>query len=172
MRSATFQPAIIFSAVLAASLALSACEAPPPVELGEQSQGGLTPLGSGDDAATEDTALETGSETGTETASAGPAATGSLLSAGAGARIGAALVDDDARYFEQAELAARNGPVGSTVTWRNPSTGTVGTVTPLSDRMIGGQDCRDFFLTATIGGRQHSESATACRTGDGWTTRA
>ena len=168
MRSATFQPAFIVSAIMAASIALTACEAPPPVELGAQGQGGLTPPGTGDDP----TPDETSSEAGSETASAGPAATGSLLSTGAGARIGAALVDDDARYFEQAEIAARNGPVGSTVTWRNPSTGTVGTVTPLSDRVIAGQDCRDFFLTATINGRQHSESATACRTGDGWATRA
>ncbi|MGF1626476.1 MAG: RT0821/Lpp0805 family surface protein [Alphaproteobacteria bacterium] len=181
MPSAAIPQAIAIPAVLAAALAVAACEPPPPVELGPQGSGGIVSgfidPDNGDP--------QTGDETGDELASADPgttgdagagttqaAAPGSVLDAGKGAAFAAQLAPDDSRYFQQAELSARNALIGSTITWRNPGSGTVGTITPLNDRTIGGQQCRDFFMTATISGRQRSETATACRSGNDWVPRA
>ena len=178
MPTATIYQAIVTPAVLVAALALAACEPPPPVELGPQGSGGIASgaAGADGDDATDDGAGDgvTGDTVASADTGATPpaAAAGSLLDAGKGAAFAALLATDDNRYFQQAELSARNAAVGSTITWRNPGSGTVGTITPLSDRTIGGQECRDFFMTATISGRQRSETATACKSGDDWAPRA
>jgi surface antigen len=180
MPRAAVPQASVIAAVLAAALAMTGCEPPPPVELGPQGSGGIVsgvasrngpaPDTAGDADATAAAGDVTADATGTEAPP--PAATaGSLLDGGKGAAFAANLVADDARYFQQAELSARTALIGSTITWRNPGSGTVGTITPLADRTIGGQECRDFFLTATIGGRQRSETATACKVGDNWAPR-
>lgn len=180
--------ALLLPAALVAALAIAGCEPPPPVELGPQGSGGIvsgasgsgdgqtgTPDGTGDstsDAGTADGATAEPGDTTTASATTAGSAAGSLLDAGKGAAFAARLAADDARYFQQAEFSAYGGLVGSTVTWRNPGSGTVGTITPLSDRSIGGQDCRDFFITATIGGRQYTETVTACRSGSDWVPSA
>jgi surface antigen len=175
MPSAAFSRAILLPAVLVAAIAAAGCEPPPPVELGPQGSGGIAAGAAGADQADATDAAASGDAADTtdagDTVASAPAG-GSLLDAGKGATFAARLATDDDRYFQQAELAARNGLVGSTVTWRNPESGTVGTITPLTDRTIEGQDCRDFFITATISGRQHSETATACRSGGDWVPRA
>ena len=176
--------AFLVPVALAAAMAVAGCEPPPPVELGPQGSGGIVSgVSAGDlqadDADTGETSDTDQTTDGADASTTDVAATsssgapgGSLLDTGKGAAFAARLAADDSRYFQQAELSARSGLVGSTVTWRNPGSGTVGTITPLSDRTIGGQECRDFFITATIGGRQYSETATACRSGSDWVPRA
>ncbi|MEZ5669458.1 MAG: RT0821/Lpp0805 family surface protein [Alphaproteobacteria bacterium] len=150
MRIAAYSPL-----ALAMALAVAACETEPTQPLGPQASGGIAATGQGGDGGS----IETPSGTG-----------GSLLDAGRGAAFAATLAADDARYFQQAEISARNATIGSTIRWTNPATGTAGTITPLNDVAIAGQDCRVFFLTATSAGRQSSESVTACLSGSDWTT--
>lgn len=176
MRSAAFPPIMLAPAILVATLAVTACDPPPPVELGPQGSGGIVSGAASSEPAASDPGQETVASADTDSqTTTPPAATsgaGSLIDSGKGAAFASVFAADDGRYFQQAEISARGAFVGSTITWRNPGSGTVGTITPLSDRTIGGQECRDFFLTATIGGRQHSETATACKTEDDWAPRA
>lgn len=169
MRSAAAVPA-----ALAMMLAVAGCEPPPPVDLGPQGAGGLASSGQDIGPAAPDT------DGGGEDGSGGlPAASGtasiqgqSLLDSGRGADFARVLDPADIPYFQQAEISARGAFVGNSITWRNPGTSTVGIITALSDRTVGGQQCRDFFLVATIGGRQHTATATACNTGSGWVVPA
>ena len=154
--------AALSTAALAMALAVAACETAPTQPLGPQGSGGIASGAQGGGVVADDAGTDT-------TASVTPTTgAGSLVDAGRGAAFASALAADDVRFFQQAEISARTAFVGSTIQWQNPGSGTIGTITPLSDRTIGGQECRDFFLTATINGRQHSETATACQSGSDW----
>jgi len=116
----------------------------------------------------------------------GGAAAGSLLAAAfhggpagifggaiAGGLIGAAIGDRmDAADRRDAQNAAQHAlekaPSGKAVAWHNPDSGHSGTVTPVRTyQKSGGQYCREYQQTVTIGGQNHQAYGTACRQADG-----
>ncbi len=95
-------------------------------------------------------------------------AVGGIIGMYLGNEIGASLDRADQAYALQAQQAAHEQPVGSTVTWNNPESGNHGSFTPFRD----GQDqygnyCREYQTTVTIGGEVQSAYGTACRQPDG-----
>ncbi len=172
---------------------VAGCAAPPPDELGEEGSGGIAQgaAGGGGGGSAADVLADAGPD-GTSTpvdpdadatadadangdqqvASAGNL-TGSVLDSGRGAEFGSALSAEDIGYFQQAEISARTAFVSDTITWRNPSNGHAGTITVLGERQVSGQSCRDLLMTATVDGRQNTETATICRVAAGqWTVPA
>lgn len=65
------------------------------------------------------------------------------------------------RTFESAKT-------GQTSTWQNPDSGNSGTITPTKTyQNAGGQYCREYQQTITVGGESHQAYGTACRQPDG-----
>lgn len=60
-----------------------------------------------------------------------------------------------------------NGPLGRTYEWRNDETGDYGAFTPEREFRRGGQTCRSFSETTTVGGKTYERSGIACRGRDG-----
>lgn len=70
------------------------------------------------------------------------------------------------RAQEQAQIEATSAPVGSTIVWNDANAS--GGVSVLRDgRSSGGQYCREFLQTVTVGGRSEQAYGTACRQPDG-----
>ncbi len=64
--------------------------------------------------------------------------------------------------------ALENARSGTVVQWRNPDDGASGTFVPKpAFQDAGGQICREFQQTVTIGGQQQQAWGTACRQSDG-----
>jgi len=94
----------------------------------------------------------------------GAALMGGLL----GGAIGHGL---DNRDKEMAAKAARqafeNNRTGQASTWNNPDSGNSGTVTPTRTYQQGGQYCREYQQSITVGGEKKQAFGTACRQPDG-----
>ncbi len=61
-----------------------------------------------------------------------------------------------------------HAPPKQSVAWQNPDAGTRYKVTPLEP--YSGEDgryCREYYTTATVGGREQQIYGTACRQADG-----
>ncbi len=117
----------------------------------------------------------------------GGAAAGGLLGAAAGGSgagiaagvilgglIGGAIGDrmdaaDQQAAHQAAVRALETAPSGRNVTWHNPDSGHLGTVTPTRtyQKTAHGQYCREYQQTISIDGQQHRASGTACRQPDG-----
>jgi surface antigen len=96
------------------------------------------------------------------------AAAGTLLGAFLGNEAGKSLDRADATYASRAEAAALEyAPAGSATPWRNPDSGSYGTVTPVHTYETAGGYCREFQHKAKIGGRNEQVYGTACRSADG-----
>jgi surface antigen len=96
------------------------------------------------------------------------AAAGTLLGAFLGNEAGRSLDRADALYADRAEAQALEyAPAGSATPWRNPDTGSYGTVTPTQTWETAGGYCREFQHKARIGGRNEQVWGTACRSPDG-----
>ena len=105
-----------------------------------------------------------GSGTGQLAATAAGVVVGGLL----GSELGRSLDDVDRMRAEEAQYQATAAPIGETIVWNNPDSGNYGTVTPTRDgTAAGGQYCREFQQTVTIGGRTQQTYGTACREADG-----
>ncbi len=105
-----------------------------------------------------------GSGSGQLAATAAGAVIGGLL----GSEVGRSLDDVDRMRAEQAQYQAASAPIGETIVWSNPDSGNSGTITPTRDGVAaGGQYCREFQQTVTIGGRTQQTFGTACRESDG-----
>jgi surface antigen len=94
---------------------------------------------------------------------------GVLLGGLLGGAIGNAL---DQRDQELALQAAQNSfessRTGTQSTWRNPDSGNSGTITPTRTyESAGGQYCREYQQTVTVGGETQDAYGTACRQPDG-----
>jgi surface antigen len=99
---------------------------------------------------------------------AAAAAAGTLLGAYLGNETGKSLDRADATYASRAEThALEYSPAGSATPWRNPDSGSYGTVTPVHTYETAGGYCREFQHKAKIGGRNEQVWGTACRTPDG-----
>jgi len=96
-------------------------------------------------------------------------AVGALLGGLAGGSVGRSLdTVDRQRIHQTTQSSLETLPSGQTTSWRNPDSGNYGTVTP--QRAFtgqGGQPCREFQQTVTIGGRTEQAYGTACRQADG-----
>jgi surface antigen len=97
------------------------------------------------------------------------AAAGTLLGAFLGNEAGKSLDHADTLYASRAEISALEyAPAGSATPWRNPDTGSYGTVTPTRTyEAYGGSYCREFQHKARIGGKNEQVWGTACRSDDG-----
>ena len=68
----------------------------------------------------------------------------------------------------RAEDEAHRAPVNETISWRNPESGNYGTVTPVREGVSSsGRQCREYYHTVTVGGRQEEAYGTACLQPDG-----
>ncbi len=68
----------------------------------------------------------------------------------------------------QGQQALETAPSGTAVQWRNPDTGATSTIVPQpAFQTSGGQVCREFQETVTIGGQPQQAYGTACRQPDG-----
>jgi surface antigen len=96
-------------------------------------------------------------------------AAGGLLGAALGNSIGASLDRADMAYYNQtSQNALENARSGQTLPWRNPDSGHSGTITPSNVyQTSGGQYCREYQQTITVGGQTKRGYGTACRQPDG-----
>ncbi len=94
---------------------------------------------------------------------------GVLLGGLLGGAVGDALDQRDRELAYQSNQAAlENYQVGQTSTWTNPDTGNSGTTTPTRTYQdSGGQYCREYQQTITVGGETEQAYGTACRQPDG-----
>jgi len=90
---------------------------------------------------------------------------GGLIGGAVGDRMDAA----DRREAQKAsQQALEKAPSGTAVAWHNPDSGHSGTVTPVRTfQKSGGQYCREYQQTVSIGGQEHQAYGTACRQPDG-----
>lgn len=95
-------------------------------------------------------------------------AAGALAGAWLGNQLGASLDKADQAAMQDANQKAATAPIGQTVSWRNPDSGNSGTVTPTREvKAAGGDYCREFQQTVTVGGKSEEAYGTACRQPDG-----
>ena len=94
---------------------------------------------------------------------------GVLLGGLLGGALGNALDQRDRRLANEAyQHSLESGRTGSASTWRNPDSGHSGTITPTRTYQdAGGQHCREFQQTVTVGGEVEEAYGTACRQPDG-----
>ncbi len=103
--------------------------------------------------------------------------TGQLVAIGAGVLLGGLLGNEVGKSLDKADIAyaERNAqetleyqPTGATTSWVNPDSGNSGSITPTATyQSTGGEYCREYQQTVTVGGEQQSAYGTACRQPDG-----
>ncbi len=95
----------------------------------------------------------------------GGALAGGLIGGAIGDRMDAA---DHREAQKAAQRALEKSPSGTAVAWHNPDSGHSGAVTPVRTyHKSGGQYCREYKQTVTIGAQEHQAYGTACRQPDG-----
>lgn len=102
---------------------------------------------------------------------------GRLAAVGVGTLIGALVGRDIGRTMDDADRLYATGSFGhameyaptcSTITWKNPGSGSNGTVTPTHTyEPEPGRYCREFQQEVVIGGQIQDAYGTACRQPDG-----
>lgn len=104
-------------------------------------------------------------------AGGGPAgiAAGVILGGLVGGAIGDRMDAADRRDANAAAARAlETQPSGKATTWKNPDSGNSGSITPTRTfQTAGGQYCREYQQTITIGGKEEKSYGTACRQPDG-----
>ena len=96
-------------------------------------------------------------------------ALGTLAGAYIGNDIGKKLSEaDHEKMYRSTQGALETGTSGTSSQWYNPVSGNSGSVTPQpSYENTGGQYCREYQQTVTIGGEVETAYGTACRQPDG-----
>jgi surface antigen len=96
-----------------------------------------------------------------------------VISALAGGLLGGAIghhLDNKDKEIA-AQTAARafeSNRTGQASSWKNPDSGNSGSITPTKTYQgAGGQYCREYQQTITVGGEKHQAYGTACRQPDG-----
>lgn len=94
---------------------------------------------------------------------------GVLLGGLLGGAVGNALDQRDKRMaMEAAQRSFESSRTGSPTSWRNPDSGNSGSITPTRTYQgSGGQYCREYQQTITVGGERQQSYGTACRQPDG-----
>ena len=103
--------------------------------------------------------------------------TGKLVAVGAGVLLGGLLGNEIGKSLDKADqaYAERNAqqtletaPTGTTASWVNPDSGNSGSITPTATyQSTGGEYCREYQQTVTVGGELQEAYGTACRQPDG-----
>ena len=103
--------------------------------------------------------------------------TGQLVGVAAGTLLGAFLGNEVGKSLDRADQVERANathralettPSNQPVSWRNPDTGNSGTITPRpAVQTAGGETCREFTQTISVGGKQEQGYGRACRQPDG-----
>jgi surface antigen len=95
-------------------------------------------------------------------------AMGVFIGALIGSEIGRYMDDVDRLSASQANVQAQSAPVGTRITWNNPSSTNYGSITPTREGYSeSGRYCREFYQTVSIGNRTEEAYGTACRQPDG-----
>ena len=96
---------------------------------------------------------------------------GTIIGALVGGAIGNAMDEADQYCTGQALEYASDG---QTINWNNPNDGQQYQVTPVRTyQSSGGEYCREYTTTATVGGREQETYGIACRQPDGsWKLRS
>ena len=142
--------------LLAAALAVAACESPPT----KQQTGTVAGAVVGG---------VVGSTIGGGTGRTVAILAGTLAGAYFGNRIGEKLDQADRMKAGQALESAKTG---ERTAWRNPDSGNQYAITPTRTYESGGMPCRDFSVDATVDGKPEKVQGTACRQADGsWKTK-
>jgi surface antigen len=89
---------------------------------------------------------------------------GTLAGGAIGSSIGRSMDDTDRMRAGQTLETVRTGVSSS---WRNPDSGVAYNFTPTKTYTRGAQPCREYTMTALIGGREEEVYGTACRQADG-----
>lgn len=71
-------------------------------------------------------------------------------------------------YTAAGEKALDRAKDGVTVTWKNPSSGSYGEITPVSTTHQKGLTCRTLKIFNSAKGRQEKSTTTLCRYPAGW----
>jgi surface antigen len=143
--------------VVAAALALAACETPPTKEQKGTAAGAVVGglVGS-----------YIGSGTGRTTA----IVLGTIAGGMVGRHVGQKM--DEADRIKAAQ-ALENAKTGESTTWRNPDSGAQYTMTPTHTYEAKGSACRDYKVETTIDGKPETVEGSACRQPDGsWKTKS
>ncbi|HUI99324.1 MAG TPA: RT0821/Lpp0805 family surface protein [Usitatibacter sp.] len=141
--------------LLAAALAITACENPPTKEQKGAVAGAVVGgvVGS-----------TIGGGTGRTVAIVAGTVAGALI----GSNIGRKM--DEADRIKAAQ-ALESTPTGQHATWKNPDSGNQYTVTPTRTYEANGGPCRDYTIDANVDGKPDKVTGTACRQADGtWKT--
>lgn len=96
-------------------------------------------------------------------------AAGVLLGGFLGSEVGKSLDRADQAYMSRTtQQTLETAPTGRTSSWRNPDSGNYGTITPQpAFQTSGGEYCREFQQTVTVGAKTEQAYGTACRQPDG-----
>lgn len=93
---------------------------------------------------------------------------GALAGAWVGKQVVRGMSAQDRVYYDQAATQAASAPIGQTVTWNNPQSGAMGTITPMRDgRTSAGEYCREYQQTIVVDGKTERAFGTACQQPDG-----
>jgi surface antigen len=86
-----------------------------------------------------------------------------------GTSVGSSLDRADIAYSQRSmQQGLERLPSHQQTAWQNPDTGASGTITPTRTfQSTGGQNCREFQQTISVGGRTEEGYGTACRQPDG-----
>ena len=146
-----------FAVVFATALSLAACVSD---QGDKQTVGTLIGAGLGGLA---------GSQVGSGTGQLVAIGTGVLLGGLLGNEVGKSLDKADIAYAERnAQETLEYQPSGATSSWVNPDSGNSGSITPTATyQSAGGEYCREYQQTVTVGGELQEAYGTACRQPDG-----
>jgi surface antigen len=110
-----------------------------------------------------------GAQVGSGSGQLAATAAGAILGMMVGSEAGKSLDRADRLYAARThQVAMETAPVGTTTTWVNPDSGHSGTVTPVRTyQAMGGQYCREYQQSVTVGGQVQNGYGTACRQPDG-----
>jgi len=146
------KPALL---LLAAALALTACETPP----NKQQKGAVAGAVVGG---------VVGSTIGGGAGRTVAIVAGTIAGAMIGGHIGRQM--DEADRIKAAQ-ALESAPTGQPSTWRNPDNGNQYTMTPTRTYEASSGPCREYTIDAKVDGKPDKVQGTACRQPDGsWKT--
>jgi surface antigen len=155
-------------AVATLSLALAACAQPGQQGYGGPGEFGLNKTTGGGLLGAAAGGLA-GAQIGKGSGQLAATAAGVLLGGLLGSQAGASLDRADVAYASRTtQRTLEEVPTGHASTWRNPDSGAAGTITPTRTyQTAGGQYCREFQQSITVGGKTEEGFGTACRQPDG-----
>lgn len=110
-----------------------------------------------------------GSQIGNGSGQAVAVAVGSVMGGFLGRELGRHLDEEDRRRIAEAESEAYEAPIGETVHWRNPDSGTKGNVTPTSEVVDHETEtlCRTLVHNVQTKSESRQDQRMVCRQQDG-----